>query len=137
MTNANSIERLAGAIGYPDRIPDGAVSFTFRVDGAEILSEEADGRLILSCVLAEDESPLPTLAGYAAGRMLKEDAVLAYGDGKALLWQDAPADADPHALLRLFETFMDSCDWWRERARALRGGDAEGAHAAESMVIRP
>lgn len=159
----SSVERLLKAIGYPERIPDGSSAYTLRVDGMEVVAEEANGRLVLSCALTDDDSLLPTLASYAAGRMLREDAVLAYGavglsttqrrndptmqrsndatekrtDDTAFLWQSAPADADEHVLLRLFETFTDSCDWWRTRVNALRGGEADAASVPETMVIRP
>ena len=132
-----AIERLAKAIGYPDRVPAGVVSFAFRVDGAEIAAEEIDDRLVLSRVLSDDATILPTLATYAAGRMLKEEAVLSYGDGRAFIWQDASVDADAHALLRLFETFMDSCDWWWARIDALRGNETSEASMPETVMIRP
>ena len=131
------VERLLSAVGYPERMSDAAVAFTLRVDGAEVVAEEMKGRLVLSHALTDDESLLPTLAAYAAGRMLREEATLAYGDAQAFLWQDAPADADSHELLRLFETFMDSCDWWRIRVDALRGGGAVEASVPETMMIRP
>ena len=134
LMSERTIERLAKAIGYPDKIPDGVVSFAFRVDGTEIVADEKSGRLVLSCSLSDNESERPTLAAWAAGRMLREDAVLAYGDGTVFLWQDAQADADARALLRLFETFADSCDWWRARIAGLRG---EGTSSIESTVIRP
>ena len=108
-----------------------------RVDGVEVAAEEMGDQLVLSCALTDDESLLPPLAVYAAGRMLKEDAALAYGDARAFLWQGAPADADAHAMLRLFETFMDSCDWWRARVEAVRGGEAKSASAPGEMMIRP
>ena len=137
---------MIDAVGYPDGAPAGARSFTFRVDGAEVLAEEADGRVVLSCPLSDDESLLPQLARYAAGRMLKEEATLSFGQPglsvpdrrpSAFLWQDAPADAAAPALLRLFETFMDSCDWWRERVEGRRS-NAEGfSPDSETMVIRP
>ena len=159
---AHAIEKLAEAIGYPDRVPGGVVSFAFRVDGMEVIAEETDGRLVLSLALTGDETLVPALASYAAGRMLREDATLAFGsledlksgslEGEAskppnlqpskllgsatFLWQDAPAGADAHALRRLFETFMDSCDWWRARVDALRGG-SETAPVPETMMIRP
>ena len=140
-----AIKRLAKAIGYPDRVPDDVFSFTFRSDGVEISAEEADGRLVLSYALSDDEGILPTLATYAAGRMLKENAVLSYGNHQTIkpsndqtfLWQDASADADAHELLRLFETFMDSCDWWRARVDALRGSGTTEASMPETVMIRP
>ena len=131
-----AVERLVDAIGYPERVPDGARSFTLRVDGAEILAEESDRRLLLSYRLTDDDGDLPALAGYAAGRLLREEAALAADPNKpgAFLWQEAPADAAPRALVRLFETFMDSCDWWRAR---LDGAGAPPAEAVPSMMIRP
>ena len=136
------VERLLVAIGYPERMSGGSAPFTLRVDGMEVIAEEAGERLVLSHALSDDEALLPTLATYAAGRMLREDAVLAYGkvanlQPSAFLWQDAPADADARELVRLFETFMDSCDWWRDRVNSLRGGEAEIPDAGQAMVIRP
>ncbi len=77
---------------------------------------------------------IPALAAYAAGRMLREEATLAYGKGNVFLWQDAPVDADDRTLLRLFESFTDSCDWWR--ARVEERGKGEAVEISES-VIRP
>lgn len=133
------VERLLHAIGYPERMSGGSMPFALRVDGMEILADEMDGRAVLSYVLANDDSLIPALAGYAAGRMLEEDAVLAYSapGHQTFLWQDAPQDAGARDLVRLFETFMDSCDWWRERVGALRGGDEGVPEADMSMVIRP
>ena len=132
-----AVEKLVAAIGYPERISGGGGFSVLRVDGMEISAEESDRRIRLSYVLTDDEALLPTLAAYAAGRMLKEEAALSYGDGRAFLWQDGPADADAHAMLRLFETFMDSCDWWRDRVDALRGGEQVSAPQSEEMMIRP
>ncbi len=147
-------ERFLEAIGYPERAPDGALSFTLQVDGGEIVVLEDGGRLRLVCRLTDDDSALPTLARFAAGRMLREDAMLAFGtmDGAgsaapsqsnatpngptAFLWQDTGADADAHAMRRLFETFADSCDWWRTRTEELRGNVAAAAPEME-MMIRP
>ena len=141
----NAIERLIRAIGYPDKVSGGAVSFMFRVDGMEVNAEENDGRLVLSYALTNDDTLLPMLAAYAAGRMLKESATLAYGvvaglkpaaqpaNRQAFLWQDASADA--HGLLRLFETFMDSCDWWRARLEPRSGAD--GPSPFSEVMIRP
>lgn len=138
-----AIARLADAIGYPETVPGGSSFFTLRVDGAEILAEEAGGRIVLEFALSDDASILQPLAGYAAGRMLKEEATLAFGGiqasghsgPQAFLWQDEDAGADGRSLLRLFETFMDSCDWWRERVNALRR--SEVVPPPEAMMIRP
>ena len=132
-----AVEKLVAAIGYPERISGGGGPSVLRVDGMEIVAEEADRHIRLSYALTDDETLLPTLATYAAGRMLKEEAALSYGDGRAFLWQEAPADADARAMLRLFETFMDSCDWWRERVDALRGNAEVATAVPETMMIRP
>ncbi len=128
-----AVERLAVSIGYPDKVPAGALSHMLRVDGAEILCEELDGRVVLTHKLSEDESILPNLASYAVGRMLKEDAVLSWDDG-VILWQDESDAADSRALLRLFETFMDSCDWWRARVDSTHEDEQT---FNETTVIRP
>ena len=130
----NAADRLLVAIGYPERIPNTDAPFTLRVDGKEVFVEQSAGRIVLSAVLTEDESMLPALAAYAAGRMIREEATLAFGNGTIFLWQDAPADADDRALVRLFESFTDSCDWWRARVEERRTGDAVEISEA---VIRP
>jgi len=128
-----AIERLVAAIGYPDRIPDGALAATLRVDDAEVSAAVTGDRLVLSQRLTGEPDKLPVLAGYAAGRMLREEAVLAYGDGAVFLWQDASAGAGEQVLVRLFESFMDSCDWWRARAE----GPREERPEFPEMMIRP
>ena len=125
-----AIERLAEAIGYPDRIPDGALAVTLRVDDAEVLASVTGDRLVLSQRLTDDAGKLPTLAGYAAGRMLREEAVLTYGDGAAFLWQDASADAGGQEL-------VDSCDWWRDRVAERRDEGAAAGMPLAEMMIRP
>ena len=131
----SAIERLAEAIGYPDRMPEGSLMATLRVDGAEISAAVTGDRLVLSQRLTDAADKLPALVGYAAGRMLREEAVLAYGDGAAFLWQDAPAGAGEQALVRLFESFMDSCDWWRARVEEQNGN--EERTTSELFMIRP
>jgi len=134
----NAIARLAEAIGYPERVPDGAVSFSLRVDGMEILAErETDGRIVLSYALSDDAALLPTLAEYAAGRMMREKATLSCDVRGAFIWQDAPEHADAHDWLRLFETFANSCDWWRARVEALQGNEEMVSSMPETMMIRP
>jgi len=130
----NAADRLLTVIGYPERIPNTDELFTLRVDGKEVFVEESAGRLVLSIVLTEDESMIPTLAAFAAGRLLREEATLAFGSSHVFLWQDAPADADDLTLLRLFESFTNSCDWWR--ARVEERGKRDAVEISEA-VIRP
>ncbi len=120
------------AIGYPERAPAGSAAFTLRVDGAEVLAAESRGRLVLSCKLTGDAQCLPALAAYAAGRILREDAALSWGDG-AFLWQEVPADSGDGGMLRAFEAFMDSCDWWRARVDERKGGDS--VEISEAVIM--
>ena len=132
------IERLGEAIGYPDRIPNGAVGFVFRVDGMEIVAESTKDRIVLKHTLTEDETMFARLAEYAAGRLLKESAVLAAerpDAGGLFIWQDAASDASAHDLLRLFETFCASCDWWRERVDSVDGDQPQ--FGPDQMIMRP
>ena len=131
------IERLLRAIGYPDRAPEAALSFTLLVDGVEIVASEEGGMLRLVCRLTDDAAHLPRLAEYAAGRLLREDAVLAFDQrsGAAILWREVDGSADERTLQRAFEEFADSCDWWRERID-MQGG-AQEASVFPEMMIRP
>ena len=131
------LEHFLKSVGYPDRVPEGSSSFTMRVDGMEIVANEANGRIVLSYVLTPEASLLPVLSGYAAGRILREDAVLTCDKSSAFLWQDAPGNSGTREMVRFFETFVDSCDWWRERVDALRGGAAAAGAPDDTMVIRP
>ena len=131
------LEHFLKSVGYPDRVPEGSSSFTMRVDGMEIVAREADGRIVLSYSLSGDSAIAPTLCSYAAGRILREDAVLTCDKSSAFLWQDAPASSGAREMVRLFETFVDSCDWWRERVDALKGGATASRAPDDAMVIRP
>lgn len=130
-TAGTRLESFLRAVGYPERAPAGSVSFTLRVDGMEVLAEESRGRLVLSCKLTGDAQSLPTLAAYAAGRILREDAALSWDDG-AFLWQEVPADSGS-GMLRAFEAFMDSCDWWRARVDERKKGDS--VEMSEAVIM--
>ena len=131
------LEHFLKSVGYPDRVPGGSSSFTMRVDGMGIVAKEASGRIVLSYSLSDDLSIVPTLCSYAAGRILREDAVLTCDKSSAFLWQDAPASSSDREMVRFFETFVDSCDWWRERVDALSGGATASTAPDDAMVIRP
>ena len=102
------LEHFLKSVGYPDRVPEGSSSFTMRVDGMEIVAKEANGRIVLSYTLSGDSAIAPTLCSYAAGRILREDAVLTCDKSSAFLWQDAPASSSDREMVRLFETFDGS-----------------------------
>lgn len=133
----DAITRLLAAIDYPERPATDAAAVPLLVDGGTIVAEDVGGRLRLVCRLTDDADDLPRLAVYAAGRMLREDAVLAGDAAGAFLWQEAPAGADAHRLRRLFEAFADSCDWWRARVEARRPADASSDSPFSEMIIRP
>ena len=131
------LEHFLKSVGYPDRVPEGSSSFTMRVDGMEIVAKEASGRIALSYSLSGDSAIVPTLCAYAAGRILREEAVLTCDKSSALIWQDVPASSSEREMVRFFETFVDSCDWWRERVDALKGGATASTAPDDAMVIRP
>lgn len=143
---ATAVERLVEAAEYPEAVPAGARSFTLHADGGNVFAEETAGRIRLSRLLTANSAEWPLLAACAPGRMLREEAIPAVGplpgaaDTKPVcfLWQDALASADGHALKRLLETFLDSCDWWRARtAEGRASGEPAELPAPAETIIRP
>lgn len=130
-----SIARLAQAIGYPEQVDEGASSYTFQVDGVDIVAVEEGAKVRLECRLTNDDAQLPRLAGYAAGRILREAAALACDREGAFIWQEVEAGADRETLQRAFETFAASCEWWLARLEDRPGG-GEPLPFPE-MMIRP
>ena len=130
------VERFARAIDYPEAVPSGAMESSFLVDGGALTAREDGGRLVLRRTLAQDpdEETLARLAGYAAGRILREEATLAWDpDGQALiLWQEVPANVSDDLLRRVFEVFAASCDWWLARLT-----DAPAVARVPEMMILP
>lgn len=117
----NALERFLAAISYPDRLDTGAVRLVLRVDEAEYDVEQLEKALRISLQLKTTEDELSQLAQYAPGRMYRDDAVLAASpDGEGFLWQDIPAAAGEDEQRHAFESFLDACDWWRERLAEMR-----------------
>ena len=129
--------RLARAIGYPDAVAADAARAALLVDGAEVVASDEGGRALLQATVAAapSDETLASLAGFAAGRILREEAVLAYEPkaDAALLWQAAPPDADALALRAFFRTFTASSDWWRARAAELENPQP----SFPEVMIRP
>ena len=132
----NAIARLAHAIGYPEEIPAGVAAHVLTVEGRPVEAREEGDRLVLVSTLAEepDEALLVRFAGYAAGRLLKEEAVLAWDPrtSSLILWQGVPATSSDDVLRRFLEVFATSCEWWLARLR-----EEESATQIPEMVIRP
>ncbi|MBO4345678.1 MAG: hypothetical protein J5833_07975 [Victivallales bacterium] len=131
----NAIERLCEAIAYPDPVPDGATSFSLRVDGGDIMARLLGRRLVLSRIIDRNEKDLPQLAAYAAGRILKEEAILAWDErlSACIIWQELEDKADSAQLTHFFEEFTHSCDWWVVRAGELNAPPV----VFPDIVIRP
>lgn len=131
----NALEKLHDAIAYPDEMQPGDATYTFRVDGSDVHARLQGGRLLLSSVIDKRDESLQQLSSYAMGRLLKEEAVLAWDEriGACVLWQDIPEAASPAELKEFFEHFLNSCDWWR--ARAVEAGAPPVAFP--DIVIRP
>ena len=141
MEKATSIELLARAIDYPDEVPAGSRDYSLTVDDYEIRAQETNGRLRLTATVfmpprdGSGDEKLAELATYVPGRILREEAVLAWDpDADSLiLWQEMPTAVDANDLRRFFEVFAASCDWWAERLR----NDPKPAPAFPEMVILP
>jgi len=135
----NGIERLCSAIGYPDRVQPGSDRFDMFVDGAKVTAVIDSGRLVLSRILANSdelgEGELLRLAGFAAGRVLKEEATLSWDPtlDALILWQAVSEDGDSSHFRMFFDVFCASCDWWS--ARVSECGRQGGA--IPEMVILP
>lgn len=116
------IGQLASAIGYPEQVPDQATVYAFHVDGEEYRAEVIGNRLVMKRVLAIAETDLPRFAEYAAGRLLREDAVFAWDDraDQAILWREMPMQGRVVEIVAAFEDFVDSCDWWIQRVNELQ-----------------
>ncbi len=134
----NVVNRLIEAIGYPkDEVHSGVGSVILKVDAFEIAAYESAGRLVLTYEIkkAPEEGELAKYAQFAAGRILREDATLAYDPTKdaIILWQAVEAQAGSAILRSFFEDFTHAVDWWRERAQ-----EAETkAPEFPDMVFRP
>lgn len=129
------IQKLANAIGYPDKVPDDVDVYAFRVDGGECVARKRGAGLILEHRLVIDSDDLAVFAAFAAGRMLREEAVFAWDDRAecAVLWCEVPPGADQARLRESFEAFLDSCDWWDQRS-----GEKNKPHSAfPDIMIRP
>ena len=131
----NALERLCEVIAYPEPVPDGATRFQLRVDGGDVTVRLIGHRLVLSRVIDREENDLSQLAIFASGRILKEEAVLAWDERASvcILWQDVQDNAEGAELTRFFESFMDSCDWWLARAVEMNAPPAP----FPDIVIRP
>ena len=129
--------RLARAIGYPDAVAADAARAALMVDGEEVVASDEGGRAILQANVAATPSDetLASLAGFAAGRIMREEAVLAYEPKAdvAILWQAAPSDADALVLRDFFRSFTASWDWWRARAAELESPQP----SFPEVMIRP
>lgn len=131
----NALEKLHETINYPDALPEGAKAFSFVVDDGDVKARLYDGKLILSRVISHDDEALQRLAAFAAGRLLREDAVLAWDERSEtlILWQECPDNASAHELKSFMESFLASCDWWLERFSEIN----VPAPAFPDIVIRP
>ncbi len=132
----DALTRLAAAIGYPD--PVSGERAVLKVDGGDVRVRLDGQRIVFErsiCTPEEGSGALERLAGYSAGRLLKEEATLAW-DPRAkelMLWQEVAANAPDGVLRRVFEVFCTSCDWWL--ARVNEGGGSAGPFP--EMMIMP
>lgn len=129
-----AIERLAELIGYPARVPGGGVSFDFLVDDDPVTARTQGGALQFRWALPGNP-PIATVAAFAAGRILREEAVVAWDPAteRLILWQGTAKGADDAALVKAFQQFLNSRDWWAERMKELSAPKTKLA----DLVIHP
>ena len=129
------ISRLARAIGYPEKVAEGLLVYAFRVDGWEMIAEKSGPRMVLKRYLDVGYDDLPQFASYVAGRLLREESVLAWDDSaqKAVLWREIPSGASDSAMKEAFEEFADSCEWWMQRVSDVRAPES----VFPDILIRP
>lgn len=129
------IGRLATAINYPEEIPEGIVQYLFRVDGLGYAVEILGSRLVVKFRLDISGDEIVTFATFAAGRMLREEAILAWDkrSQEAFLWQELPVHGSSAELAAAFGAFVDACEWWADRVEALR----VPASVFPKMMIQP
>lgn len=137
------ISRIARLMKYPETVSDKASEYRFFVDGHEVLARlERGGTVLLRLVLCylgelrcEEEEVLRPLSGYAFGRVMSENAVLAHDAeaGSLLLWQRLVMSLSDGELREQLEAFFASCDWWRRRLAEL----TEERPSFPEMVFRP
>ena len=128
------VERLGEAIGYPERVPEGAVSFAFRVDDDPVEARVKAGTLLFKWTFPEN-APVERLAEFAAGRILRDPAVLAWDPvrERAILWWRTTKGADDRELVQAFRAFLDSRGWWKTCVAELTKPKA----TLRDLVIRP
>lgn len=127
----SSIERFVKTIGYPiEEIERTEGPVSLLVDEMTIRVDIAKVGMVMRYVLGRtDEVNAALILGYAAGRILKEDAVVAYDpeNDEIFLWSKIAANASEAKMTKVFEEFMTSCEWWRTAL------GAESANAKESV----
>ena len=130
----NVVQRLGKLIGYPERVAAGAVSFAFLVDGEVVEARQNGGALLLVWRFPEN-APVQRLAELAPGRILREEAVLAWDapSKRAILWQVSAKGADDRSLVATFQEFLDSRDWWMNAVGELTAPKPTLA----DLIIRP
>lgn len=113
----SKIKNLAFVLNYPEEIPEDAHDCVFWVDGLQIHAMEQSRGILLRFFLPCSEEQLSDLATFAAGRILREEAVLAwdYQGSRLFLWRELSGLTDEHVIRQDFEDFVDSCEWWYAR----------------------
>lgn len=128
------VERFGELIGYPERVPAGAVSFVFRVDDDPVEVRMKAGTLLFKWMFPEN-APVERIAEFAAGRILRDRAVVAWDAfrERAILWQRTRKGDGERAQVEAFRVFLGACDWWKRCVAELVQPKATLAE----IVIRP
>ncbi len=134
--SAEFVRRCLTAVGYPaEEIPAVLSSSAFTVDGLEMrIAGEPGGVRFEFRLGAADDAALARLGSFASGRIVREDSVLALdpSDGSLFIWQRVGSSESDDAIVRSFESFAASAEWWNDRL-----GDGKPQDEVPEMVIRP
>ena len=128
------MERLGLLIGYPERVPEGAVSFVFRVDDDPVEVKARSGTLQFRWMFPEG-APVASVAEYATGRFLRDPAVVSWDPFRArvMLWLQTPRGVGDGEMVESFRVFLGSCDWWKRCVKEM----VQPKAAMAEIVIRP
>ena len=128
------VERLGELIGYPERMPKGAVSFLFRVDDDPVEVRAKAGTLLFRWTFPEN-APVERLAEFAAGRILRDPSVLAWDSvrERAILWRRTAKGAGDRELVQALQEFIGSRGWWKSCVAELTRPKVP----LRDLVIRP
>lgn len=117
MADKSLIRRLGLALNYPADFSEVGGEFVFIVDGLKIIASESSKGVVLKFWLEASPEHIVSFAEFAFGCILRDEATLSWDNsGSSLFLWVCLSSPDETSLRHGFESFADSCEWWRSRA---------------------